>query len=67
MLEYRIDKMGMHLLEVVMLNEVNPNTQYYMQFPLRQYLFKPVVFDPAVNWTTIEEFTRKKALWKIVN
>ena len=56
----------MHLLQVVKLSEVKPNTQYYMQFPLQRYLYKPMVFDPSVNWSTIEEFTRKQAIWKVV-
>ena len=56
--------MGIDLLVPVTLNAVKPNTPYYMQLPMQMHMFQPVVFDPAVNWSTIEEFTRKKAIWQ---
>lgn len=56
--------MGRDLLVPVNMNAVKPNTLYYMQLPMQKHMFHPIVFDPAVNWSTIEEFTRKQAIWQ---
>jgi hypothetical protein len=54
-LEYVEDVRGDNLLEKVPLEEIVPGEQYYMQQKAKPNHFHPTVFDPIVNWSTIEE------------
>lgn len=63
-LEYRIDNYGADLLELANLKDVVPGVQFYIQNPLKPYMFTPHTFHHTVNYTTIQEFHKAKRIWK---
>lgn len=63
-LEYRIDNYGVDILEVSELKDVVPGVQFYMQNPMKPYIFRPIVFDHTVNYSTIKELHNRRCIWK---
>lgn len=63
-LEYRIDNYGTDLLELADIRDVVPGVQFYLQNPMKPYVFTPHIFHHTVNYSTIQEFHNAKRIWK---
>lgn len=63
-LEYRIDNYGTDLLELADIRDVVPGVQFYLQNPMKPYMFIPHTFHHTVNYSTIQEFHNAKRIWK---
>jgi hypothetical protein len=61
-LEYEFDRLDK--LEPVPLEEIKPDTPYYMQQVWKPYEFYPTVFDPKVSWDTIKELQPR--IWRLI-
>ena len=64
--EYVVDRSGDELLERPKLEEIEPGNLYYMQQVWKPNEFHPTVFDPSVNWTTIEELYKTGRIWRLI-
>lgn len=64
MLEYRIDNYGVDILEQASLNDIVPDVPFYMQNPMKPYIFTPIVFHHTVNYSTIKEFHNRRCIWR---
>jgi hypothetical protein len=65
-LEFDKEREGEDLLEPLKLEDIKPNTLYYMQQVWKPNEFHPTYFDPAVSWDTIQELHKTGRLWRLI-
>lgn len=61
--EYIHEESGHNLLRPVTIEEVIPNTKYYIVDPIKSNYFYETSFGSEVSWDTINEFVDTKKIY----